>query len=186
MQTQALLSLVIRRGELPVGGEDFFAARVKAQVDRTAAEVRREIVVLRFALLPARGDDGDLSLDADGSDRRPEGRIHRCVPSKTTARGRADIEDGEVTRPQKRPAPEVRCLLRDCLRVERGAELVDEVGRQGRSGHDDVQEPERRRLVDDSVFPGQRRGRRAEPETPSCVPLHVSPIHCIEWSCADR
>jgi hypothetical protein len=72
---QEHLALAVRLGELRVPGEELGAPRVQLQVDRVAAEVLRELLVLGLALLPARGDERHPALDAVRLGGAAEGRV---------------------------------------------------------------------------------------------------------------
>lgn len=72
---QQLLALTISRAQLDIGAEDVVSARMQAQIHGAPVEVLREILVLELAFLPTRGDDGELSGNAQSGDSLRERRI---------------------------------------------------------------------------------------------------------------
>jgi hypothetical protein len=63
--TKDRLPIAMRRVELWILAEDLFGARVKSEIDRAAAEMLLEIVVLFLALLPASRDRSNAALDVE-------------------------------------------------------------------------------------------------------------------------
>jgi hypothetical protein len=76
------LALAMRRMERRVLPEHLLGAGVETEVDRAAAEVLLEVVVLLLELLPAGRDRSDASLDAQLRNRFPKRRVESLRAEK--------------------------------------------------------------------------------------------------------
>ncbi len=72
---QSVLARTVTVEEIRLGGEGPLATPVQPQVDHRPAEIRPQLLDFGLSLLPARGDDGDLTFDAQTVDRGGERRL---------------------------------------------------------------------------------------------------------------
>ncbi len=89
-----LLALAVRGLQLGVDPVDVLRPRVQAQVDHAAAEVLAEVLVLVLALLPARGDGGDATGDAELVHRLAQGRVEALRPKEDDGTRRHRVASG--------------------------------------------------------------------------------------------